>query len=295
MSEFLTVTGNDEHRKSDVCLIVQHDGQGDNIFQRFKELPGAIAVGAGTFKEYLQLEQDTGSTELAVEISDLLRKQGVIAEVVKANIPRGLIDPNAPSSRTVRNVLQRDKRGVLLSKIMVSHAIIMDGIRQRIKALAPNGLVIDLHTMASCDIPANERVWETPANLRDYISSFEFKPDSKRRVINVATSIAGDPIKDGGNWPNTVIANKPLTLAIQTSLSEQGYEWHENYPNFIEKDRRSAEYIEGKGVTIHVPKYLLRDDDEDNNDGIMAVDPDRVARLAEAIAAGIIHVKTPES
>ncbi len=174
--DYLTVHsyGDQQGLRPHLVMTVPHDGDGLEFLkpESRARLRSAIPADDETLAAFLGIERDVGSFELAQAVAKILaeRTSGAFrSRIVRIGFPRGILDGNRVSDMAVRNVFQPDSDGVtgVLGGI---HKRTIADVAQIINDIHPNGMFMDVHTMAP--FTPVRTVGETPDGLKDYVRAY---------------------------------------------------------------------------------------------------------------------------
>ena len=188
----------DSKVERDILILCQHDDNGIAFLERFRDiLSPSIADDEETLHRYLEVERDTGSSELAFAVAQkILRKMDkpTRIDILTASVPRGIIDLNRTADKAFRNVF-RPKTEEITAFLHEIYSIIRREIRKHIASLiGEGGIFLDMHTMSPFSPPALveghvHSLVERPGHLDEYIDAYVLAcVNGKRRTNDIVCS-----------------------------------------------------------------------------------------------------------
>ena len=218
----------------------------------FKTFPALKNYKNFDFDDYLRIEQDYGSTELAHQTAIELNKLNINVEILKTNYNRGLLDGGRQLEWALRSALPEEFRREFQQDLIDLHSRTVELISEKcLLTESEGGLVLDLHTMAPnnpvFDLPEHE--FPTFENLRSYVDGFSKKnPFDPVRPIDILTE----------DENGTQVTDKALSQLIFNGFSENGYDVAFNKPYTNHSRYMMNHYLNiATGVAIDIPKHLI--------------------------------------
>ncbi len=274
------------------CVVLCQHGDSGVTFMANEKLRRVIPANNETLEDYLRLEQDVATPELAHEIAQqiFLQSNGeYTSKVVEARFPRGVADPNRITRRALRNVAHWKAHPEVAAKIRMIHGQIIRATHEELEDLHhTDGYVVDIHSMApySIHVPhvSSDAVSvETPETLKKYINGYlDPRYRTKKRAVDLVTTIPG----------LAPIADKTLLREIEESLTESGiaYAYDDPYPTALHI--MTTEYLNHyKGMSLDFPKsYLTHGSLTQSTYDLCNLMPcmQKVRKMAFPVAAAII-------
>jgi hypothetical protein len=178
-------------KKNDVVLLAQHDGKSRQLVPRIN---GSLLDGSKDYEDYLRIDRDAGTPELAHAIADgIIGTSGDLrVQVVEVLYERGILDPNRIAGLSIRkflNIGANPELRELLIRLHAQASVVCNS--SLLDILETNGLFVDLHSMAPYDpLSLGE---EAPGTLADYNSAYSSRSRrGSRRSLDVITDIPGE-------------------------------------------------------------------------------------------------------
>ena len=106
---------------SRVMILSPHGSSGENFFREFPEILNheKIQEKKEEFLRYIELEKDSGATELCHEIAQHLETEAIGSIVVELEYPRGILDGGRVLEKCIRDALPRDLGEQLNSRFLI--------------------------------------------------------------------------------------------------------------------------------------------------------------------------------
>lgn len=178
-------------KEADVVLLAQHDGKSRQLVQR---LNGVMLHDSQVYEDYLRIDRDAGTPELAHAIAEkVMHLAGDLrVQVVEILYERGILDPNRIAGLSIRKFLHLETNPELRELMIRLHAQTSIVCNTNLAdLLGTKGLFVDLHSMAPYD-PVNLGE-EVPGALHDYNHAYVSRSRrGVRRSLDVITDIPGE-------------------------------------------------------------------------------------------------------
>ncbi len=279
-------------KNQELILTVPHGSGADSFLEHFPEIqchPDLERVWP-LFRTYLEIERDTGASELAHAIARniCLNFQHQV-HVLEMNYPRGILDGGRLRGHALRHCLPQKLMESIQGRLEELHDNSLrrvDEVYALMAQKAPrHALLVDIHTMASfCPVDESGRRSTFPisfARLEDYVNQYlEAKNHHYQRKIDL---ICAD---EKGH----LLADDKLLSEMKSALEAAGYDCLENQPYHAAPIYLSYQHMKMvPSLSIDVPKHDLVFSDRyeyelDNLD----LDPTKVQSMAK-VMAGAIH------
>ncbi|MFC4893008.1 hypothetical protein ACFPDQ_08085 [Pseudofrancisella aestuarii] len=241
----------------DVLLTCPHSELGHDFIEFdypiFAEL---IKLDKVAFEQFLEIECDFGTRELAKEIAKFLyNKFNLKTLIIEPSFPRSILDAGRLYPNCLRNVIDYNQHPKLKAELLKLYDRYMEHLCHAVAiAKSYNAVSIDLHTMStySPNIIQEryaEAIIETPDTLEEYIRLF--RDSHKEGELRLTELFTGD-------HRNGIFANQELLDALAKQFHDQGVEIQYDKP-YILAEHLVAHYLvcELGTVCIDLPKDFL--------------------------------------
>lgn len=273
---------------SPILLIVPHGAYGREFFRRFPKIFGHSLVQKrlASFENFLRIEQDYGSLELAKAIGDwLFNHSGGNFEVEICEIlyPRAIVDGGRITSHCLRACLPHDVMSNYRDEFITMHDETVTLIREKVvQNKKRGGIFLDIHTMApytpNVFCSSKGGLTESFESLDDYVAQFTESKNVNRDTRRFIDLIAHD-------GEGHMLADERLLKLLAASLQGK-YEIAYSEPFKALGHYMMHDYMkQGRGLAIDVPKDYLSL--EDFNLLSFKLDEGRIDKLAQAIGKGV--------
>lgn len=290
--EYLSITeygeGEDEKQKPACVIIDIHGGKPEDFLEEYPELARAVEVDEVTLLDYLDLEKDAGSTNVAHAVAQQIagHQENLRAVVISILYPRGIIEPQRlKSTDAVKNVYKTEEHPELTAQFQGIHHRTQQTFHTTLENLLgknPQAILVDMHTMASHN--PRQQITVAPDLIGDYIQSFvDGQAYGAKRKIDIVT---------GRGKPNPRFSDEKLTTNMSEALTKAGYGCAENHPYFTLEGMTSDHLLQRyKGIGLDIPKDSLTISKP--GDGVYsAICPDidalRAVQIATPISSAIL-------
>ncbi len=239
-----------------VMILSPHCSSGENFFKEFPEIlkHEKIIEKKEEFLKYIELEKDSGTTELCHKIAEDLEANGIGSIVIELDYPRAILDGGRVLEKCIRDALPRDLGEQLNSQFLAIHQKSLDRLLELYAVLNTNkGLILDVHTMASyCPMYKGTKQTKTisfdalDTYLRQYFGAP--KEESNIRYFDLITSdVRGMELGD-----------KKLKSHIEQELHEAGIPYMLNKP-YAASDEflMYPNLTHCRGLCFDIPKHSL--------------------------------------
>lgn len=237
-------------------ILSPHGSEGTRFFELFPEILAdeQVAKQKESFLAYVELEKDSGATELCHKIAQELLSQGVSSKVVELDYPRAIVDGGRILEKCLRNALPRDLEESLQSRFLDMHQKSLNRLLELYKELNQNnGLILDVHTMASF-CPVNHG-----AKLTKPIS-FETMESYKKQYINAPRDLDNLRYFDliTADTRGEELGDKKLKMNIEQMLIENNISYKMNKP-YAASDEflMYPNLTHCRGLCFDIPKHSL--------------------------------------
>lgn len=278
----------------DVTILCQHGNDGEAFLQNnYLSIAVLSRHDPDLFRRYMAIEQDVGSSELAHHIaSKLMRKSAEAGSplsivVLDVQLPRAIIDANRLPEYALREVFDYTGHDDIASSYRRKHGFATSEVAALLQRLSPQGIVLDVHSMAphtpigepsSPDKPVDL----SPTTLDRYVRSYtDPAMRGERRVIDIVTRLP-----DGA-----VIADHDLAIACNRELEVAGLESRFDHPYCTNERIMTTRYMQRhRTLAIDVPKDWLAVTPGSSEVNIANLQPDhgKVYRVASPIALAVL-------
>ena len=246
--------GNDKAFR--VMVLSPHGSSGVEFFKQFPEILNhpKIRDNKDVFLRYIELEKDSGATELCHKIAEFLASKGVSSLVVELDYPRAILDGGRVLEKCIRSALPGDLDQQLQQRFLTLHQKSLSRLLELYEELNKNnGLIIDVHTMASF-CPMYKGAKHTKAvsfeTLDTYIRQYHNAPrqEENLRYFDLITSdVRGAELGDHNLKQNVekalIQAQVPYRLNKPYAASDEFL----MYPNLTHC----------RGLCFDIPKHSL--------------------------------------
>ncbi len=267
-------------RRISCVFLCQHGDMGEKLFARYPSLPDLCVSGRQKFMQYIAVEQDAGTPELAHILAKMASDADHASLVVHAELPRGVVDPNRITERSLQEIIDWRQHPDLASELKGLHADTLAHVAALLAETKPR-LVIDVHSMgqytprakAESDVRAVTLAFD---RLEEYLEAWlDPARRGERRVLDIVTALA-----DG-----TVVADMQFARMMAGELDMVGIDYRFNHPYPTAPHVMTTAYLrQYPGGCIDVPKDMLADGALD----AMRVNLRKVERVARPIANAAI-------
>lgn len=252
--------GSGHHGSPDVIIFAPHGDDGLSFLDEYPEIFDACSSPQNTILDFVSLERDHGTPELAQEIARTLTDvtHGKISSLVVVDkIPRAICDTNRETKVALRNIFSEEDFPDLASCLRVEQAQVLAEKFRILETLpADRGLFVEIHSMAAHSPVADsnsltEAVRETQEGLAAYIEAYVRARErgGERRDIDIVTRVVPG---------NTLVADSNLTREIEERFRENRIRFRENHPYSTAPHIISTHLMQRRrGVTVDVPKDIL--------------------------------------
>jgi hypothetical protein len=205
-----------------------------------------------SFIDYLRIEQDFGSEELAHYTAQELNRRGIEVEVVKTAYNRGLLDGGRYPDWALRSALPSVFKEKNSTQLLRLHKTTTELISEKcLLTEASGGFVIDLHTMAPKNPTFTLEEHEHPSHetITEYVEAFCRKePFQEYRPVDILTK------DEHGNQ----VTDEKLSKLIHNVFVENGFTASFNEPYSNHTRYMMNHYLSiSSGVAIDIPKHLI--------------------------------------
>lgn len=273
-------------KPADLVLLAQHGGQSRDLGKR---LNGSVVDQPGVYEDFLRIDRDAGTPELAHAVAnEVVKITGDLrVNVVEVLYERGILDPNRIAGLAIRNFLKLDNNRELSELMMRMHALTAQVCNANLaEILGSNGFFVDVHSMAPYDpLGLGE---EEPGTLLSYNDAYSNRAKrGARRSLDLITDIPGERL----------IAHPVLVKNMLRGFENGNVPTKSNDPypkkGMPVRNIMSARYMLAfPGVALDLPKdYMSRGEAESISWNIadLQMDFNKVEMLAEIVATAIVR------
>ena len=279
--------------KVQFLLTTPHDSlEYKSFWQQFPKIFECpeLAKQEKLFSTYLAIEQDRGARDLAEQLAFDLSKelpQGQGVMLIEFNAPRGIVDCGRLKSHCIRGFLPKSLIKIYQQEFFLWQQKAHEDLFIELEALKKNnGLVLDIHTMASYGPESSSRInyqedlpKETWSDLEKYVDIYSRKATNLRSIDLITC-----------DEKEVFIADKKLASKISFEL-KNSYLVSENTPyearsyflmNLLMKKAR--------GLALDIPKHLLASEDLDKDFSLASftVSDKKLKKISACLTAGIL-------
>lgn len=273
-----------------VLITCPHASLGENFFQRFSEIlkHSKVAEIKKLFLQYIEVEADIGSDKIAHGIAKILKENGISCLVFEMDYPRAIVDGGRILDHCIRDSLPSELMKKLKNRFLNMHQKTLQTLaRYHKKIKENNGLVLDVHTMASFSPACNGKI-QTKAvsfeSLESYLNQFINVIKDPYHLRNF------DLITEDGSGNS--IGDHKLADILRRNLAGSNIPFKENdpyaaLPAFLMHTHLSS----CQSVAIDIPKHMIsRCEDAMEFDIIdFQVDDKKIKDLTVLIAESLIE------
>lgn len=267
-----------------VVLTVPHGADSHDFLQFFPEIKAdpELAKVWPLFETYLDIEKDFGATELAHSLGfELASFHGIDTRVVELNYPRGILDGGRLRDHCLRQCLPPQLMASLSAAMLRIHDASLSYMDRLYTEFAKTqGFLLDVHTMASyCPVDESGKAFTFPISfprLEAYVNQYlNARNHNYRRKIDLICS------DENGRK----LADPRLLSSLARELTLRNYVCLENEPYHAAPIYLSYQHMSMvPSLSLDVPKHLVAEGDELDK---LAIHPEGIRRLAEALARGV--------
>jgi len=267
-----------DNERADLILLNQHGYEivgNDPFLNEFPEILDAVPVDEEILIQYCKLERDFGAPELTQGIAEKVATTRPATRIKIAHVetPRGILDGNRWDPKDgVREIFDKTEHETLFEKLAKLLKQIRSEIDEILKTLNPNGVFIDIHTMA----PFNRHkvVNVKPDKILEYLDSY-LNPTNHGNLRHLDLITAREK--------QDHIADEQLLESLQHSLRSNSVDFRQNDPYHATIEAASRRYMEQySGIAIDVPKHWLA-----TNQTMDSVDLENVNEIAKPVTEAI--------
>lgn len=273
--------------RADVVLMAQHAG---NSRQLVAKLNGKVVDDPGVFEDFLRIDRDACTSELAHAIAEqIARTAGDLSvRVVEVLYERGLLDPNRTAGFAVRNVLKHEGDTEIMDLMRDLHIKTAEVYNRYLRDVSVSkGLFLDLHSMAPYDPLDLEG--EQPGNLVAYNDAYAARSRrGARRSLDLIV---------GSLDTKTMIANPCLVENVFRRLEAKDVpmKFNEPYPRpgmDISRIMSARYMMEYPGLALDFPKDFCTIDEAENSSWDIAnpePDHNKIQMYAKILGPAVVE------
>ncbi len=275
----------------ELLITVPHGGGAEGFLEAFPEIAADRELKKvwPLFLSYLEIERDTGASELAHSIARIISlKFNHQVTVYEMTYPRGILDGGRLRGHALRHCLPHRLMEDLQDRLLALHDQSLTVIDAAYGRMGERGgghsLLLDVHTMASF-CPVNESGIKSTfpisfPRLEAYVLQYlEAKHHNHLRSIDL---ICADE-------KGQKLADPTLLYQCKTALLKAGYSTVENEPYHAAPIYLSYQHMRMvPSLSLDVPKHCLTEEPFDQYQlDQLRIDPNKVEQLAACLAAAV--------
>jgi hypothetical protein len=273
-----------------VVFLCPHCCDGKSFYHNFPEL-FQYSPHNNIIPEFLFLEHDWGTLELALNAARCLSRNGLSCRVVEIRFPRGILDANrhpdfcAGNCHTIplRNIF-KDLPEEIKSALLSLHKKAVNKILETIQSCV---CVVDVHSMAIHSPKDNfgdsvSVCPETPDSIPFYMKN-TIEAQGEKRIFNILTCFSD----------KTPVTSDVLRHGLCHALRKRGYTVGCNRTYFLSPYLMTTKYAQ-MGIPLLVPEipkhYLAKNED------LLAPEPDpeHFRRISASICEAVHFFLSPK-
>lgn len=280
--------------KPRVLITSPHASLGQKFFQRFPQIyqhPDIRKI-KDLFCQYVAIEADQGANELAHEVARICANEGLGTLVLEMDYPRAILDGGRVKEHCIRDALPPDLVLSIKHELVKIHEETLTFLAECHKLVTANqGVVMDLHTMASFSPMKNGKIYTQPVGfecLAEYVVQFVDAPREKRNLRSF------DLITEDGE--GNFIADEALARILEVNLDKSKVVFEKNKPYAaLPAFLMNTHMISCPGIAIDIPKHLIAsmDNPMDFTINNFQLDKKKISKFSEILARGIIQRLLP--
>jgi hypothetical protein len=278
----------------DLLITCPHAEMGTSFLEiDFPAISDLISIDKQSLYEFLSIEHDFGTHELAQAIAQKLFKEyGVSTLILEPSFPRSILDAGRLYPNCLRNIIDYDNHKDIKNELLNVYNDYMAKL-VHVTAVAKNynALAIDLHTMSSYSPNIiqerySEAIREEPDNLMEYIGYYKnSNKDFEKRKTELFT----------GDSRNGIFASKELLQSLTAEILARRIPMDYDKP-YVLAEHLVAHYLvcELGCVCIDIPKDLLSvttTDDEGYDIANLVIDEAKIDSVAGMFARAVSAAK----
>ncbi|HLD73103.1 MAG TPA: hypothetical protein VJA23_05985 [Candidatus Nanoarchaeia archaeon] len=269
------------NREPDCLLLCQHDDNGRKFFARFLDFSTTCQIDKSLLEKYVAVERDLGTGYLSHCLAGWISEEGYAVGMVIVQFPRGIIDPNRITEKSIQNVFDPESSPALAEELRSLHRTTISSIESMLSQARPS-LLLDIHSMAPFTPQANtessvQAVKLELGKMEEYLDAW-LNPlrRGERRYLDIITKL-----NDG-----TTVGDIKFSAMQGAELHKAGTLYRFNHPYPTAPEVMTTKYLQRyPGVAIDVPKDYLADGPLD----ALEINPTKVEQIAIPIVEAVLE------